>query len=562
MGWKRTAEPVLTRMPSVARPEGHVPFKRKLGWTAGVLLVYFFLTNVALFGLGSSQVVVTIQSDAPQGQIQSEFAGVVGPDPQVAETQDGSGYVITFPSLSDQQLQVLQQYTQSNYPGSGVEERTGDVFGQFRSILAGASGSILHLGIGPIVTASIVLQLLGGADLLGLDTNEPRDQVLYQGLQKVLVVVMVVLTGAPMVFSGGPSGGFLPASAVSIGGMSFGPAGSQWLIFGQVFVGGVLILFLDEIVSKWGVGSGVGLFIIAGVSQSLVGGLFSWGVGEGSTLGLIPTWISILTGQAGISAPFAGGFEEVFFGQGQILAVFTTLLIFGIVVYAESVRVEIPLSHARVKGARGRFPVKLIYASVLPMILVRALQANLQFFGRILESQFGSLPAWFAQYNANGQPISGIMYYTNPIRRPEDWMWFVANPIGNVEPWQIMLRIGVDLTFMVIGGAIFAIFWVETTDMGPDATARQIHNSGMQIPGFRQNGGVIEKVMERYIPAVTVIGGALVGLLAVMANMLGTIGGVSGTGLLLTVSITYKIYEEIAEEQLMDMHPMMRQMFG
>jgi preprotein translocase subunit SecY len=98
--------------------------------------------------------------------------------------------------------------------------------------------------------------------------------------------------------------------------------------------------------------------------------------------------------------------------------------------------------------------------------------------------------------------------------------------------------------------------------MGPKATAKQIQNSGMQIPGFRQNTGVIEKVMERYIPQVTVIGGALVGLLAVLANMLGTIGGVSGTGLLLTVSITYKLYEEIAEEQLMEMHPMMRDMFG
>jgi preprotein translocase subunit SecY len=84
----------------------------------------------------------------------------------------------------------------------------------------------------------------------------------------------------------------------------------------------------------------------------------------------------------------------------------------------------------------------------------------------------------------------------------------------------------------------------------------------MQIPGFRRNPQVIERVMERYIPQVTVLGGALVGLLAVMANMLGTVGQVSGTGLLLTVSITYKLYEEIAEEQLMEMHPMMRQMFG
>ncbi|MFB6092190.1 MAG: preprotein translocase subunit SecY, partial [Haloquadratum sp.] len=184
MGWKEAAEPVLTRMPSVARPEGHVPFRRKLGWTAGILVLYFFLTNVTMFGL-----------------------------------QTGGG---------------------------------GDFYGQFRSILAGAQGSILQLGIGPIVTASIVLQLLGGADLLGLDTDDPRDQVLYQGLQKLLVVVMICLTGLPMVFAGN----FLPPSEALAQSLGIGIAGVKTLIFAQMFVGAILILFMDEIVSKWGVGSG------------------------------------------------------------------------------------------------------------------------------------------------------------------------------------------------------------------------------------------------------------------------------------------------------------------
>jgi len=507
MGWKDTAEPLLTRMPAVRRPEGHVPFKRKLGWTAGVLVLYFFLTNVFLFGLGGGQ-------------------------------------------------------------GS-------DVFGQFRSILAGGQGTILQLGIGPIVTASIVLQLLGGADLLGLDTqNNPRDQVLYQGLQKVLVLVMCCLTGLPMVFAGS----FLPVDSAVAQQLGIGTMGVKWLMFAQIFMGGVLILYMDEVISKWGVGSGIGLFIIAGVSQQLIGGLISVpAIGAGEA-GLIPTWFGMLFGELSfgsiVLAPdaqlgsvlSASGFEALLFGSGDIIALVTTVLIFAVVVYAESVRVEIPLSNTRVKGARGRFPVKLIYASVLPMILVRALQANLQFLGRIIYAQLGpDMPAWLGQYQdtASGvsQPIGGLFYYMAPIRDPADWMFFIGAG-GAAEPWQIMLRIGIDLTFMVIGGGIFAIFWVETTDMGPEATAKQIHNSGMEIPGFRRNVSVIEKVLERYIPQVTVIGGALVGLLAVMANMLGTIGGVSGTGLLLTVSITYKIYEEIAEEQLMEMHPMMRQMFG
>jgi preprotein translocase subunit SecY len=489
MSWKDTAEPVLTRMPSVRRPERHVPFKRKLAWTAGVLVLYFFLTNVQLFGLGTG--------------------------------------------------------------GS-------DAFGRFRSILAGGQGTILHLGIGPIVTASIVLQLLGGADLLGLDTqNNPRDQILYQGLQKLLVLVMICLTGLPMVFAGQ----FLPASPDLASSLGISTTGVNVLIFAQVFVGGVLILYMDEVISKWGVGSGIGLFIIAGVSQQLIGGLLAIGALPGNTLGVIPAYIQMALGSLSFT------FQDLLFGFGGsgatgpsvagIIAIFTTIAIFSIVVYAESVRVEIPLSHARVKGARGRFPVKLIYASVLPMILVRALQANLQFLGQILHAQVG-IPAWLGDYT-DGQATSGLFYYVQPIQTPGDWMWWLGT---SQEPWQIMIRIGVDLTFMVIGGAIFAIFWVETTDMGPEATAQQIQNSGMQIPGFRQNPGVLEKVLERYIPQVTVIGGALVGLLAVLANMMGTIGGVSGTGLLLTVSITYKIYEEIAEEQLMEMHPMMRQMFG
>ena len=491
MSWKDAAEPVLTRMPVVARPEGHVPFKRKLLWTAGVLGIYFFLTNIALFGL------------------------------------DAGG---------------------------------SDIFGQFRSILAGGQGSVLQVGIGPIVTASIVLQLLGGANLLGLDTdNDPRDQVLYQGLQKLLVLIVTAATAAPMVFTGN----FLPASQTVGNALGIGVTGVQLLIFAQVFVGGILILFMDEIVSKWGVGSGVGLFIIAGVSQQLIGGLFSWS-GLGAT-GLFASWYGILFGDIGLGPTFtAQWFQSLLFDPGNILALVTTLLIFGIVVYAESVRVEIPLSHARVRGARGRFPVKLIYASVLPMILVRALQANVQFVGQIIYSQMGdSMPALLGVYpDSQLEPVDGFFYYVAPIQARADWMWFLGLTPAGIDPWQIGLRVAIDLTFMVVGGAIFAIFWVETTGMGPEATAKQIQNSGMQIPGFRRNPQVVEKVMERYIPQVTVIGGALVGLLAVMANMLGTIGNVSGTGLLLTVSITYKLYEEIAEEQMMEMHPMMRQMFG
>ncbi|MCQ8905713.1 MAG: preprotein translocase subunit SecY, partial [Methanothermobacter sp.] len=69
-----------------------------------------------------------------------------------------------------------------------------------------------------------------------------------------------------------------------------------------------------------------------------------------------------------------------------------------------------------------------------------------------------------------------------------------------------------------------------------------------------------EKILKRYIPTITILGGAFVGLLAFVADLTGSLGG--GTGVLLTVGIVYRLYEEIAQEQLMDMHPILRSFLG
>lgn len=488
MSLRESLEPIFSRLPAVSSPEGHVHFKTKLMWTLGILMLYFILTNVPLFGLSAESI---------------------------------------------------------------------DLFESYRAFFAGASGSLMMLGIGPIVTASIVLQLLVGADVVKLDLSDPNDQALFQGAQKFLVIIMIILQTLPQMFGGfiQPSGSVAAALGVSTGVMSA-------ILFVQIFIGGILILFMDEIISKWGIGSGVGLFIVAGVSQQIVTGIVNWVPGEdGLPVGIIPKWIYIIQnfGSEAIST------DPMFLLlNAGILALITTVIIFLLVVYVESTRIEIPLAHSSVRGARGRYPVKLIYASVLPMILVRALQANLQLIGLVLHrSGLGFL----GEYSGS-TPISGLMYYLSPIRSPQDWIpslvreAYTQYPVAPPATWQIGLHVLVDAIMLIGGGIIFAIFWIETTGMGPKPTAKKIFNSGMQIPGFRRNIGSIEKVMERYIPKVTVIGGAFIGFLTLVASLLGTIGGATGTGLLLAVSIVYRLYEDIASEQMMEMHPMMRSFFG
>jgi preprotein translocase subunit SecY len=163
------------------------------------------------------------------------------------------------------------------------------------------------------------------------------------------------------------------------------------------------------------------------------------------------------------------------------------------------------------------------------------------------------------------------MYYLSPISGPTNWIPSIvssSNPglielgLSPIASWQIILHVLVDAAFLIIGGIIFAIFWIETTGMGAKNVAAKIHASGLQIPGYRRNPASIERLMERYIPKVTVIGGVIIGLLTLIASLMGTLGGAGGTGLLLAISIVYRLYEQIASEQIQEMYPMMQKVFG
>ncbi len=190
------------------------------------------------------------------------------------------------------------------------------------------------------------------------------------------------------------------------------------------------------------------------------------------------------------------------------------------------------------------------------MILVRVLQANIQMIGMLLSNAGITILGEFQEQ----QPINGLMWYIAPINQPQDWMWWLVD-LGHA-PWEVMLRMGIDITVMVLGGAIFALFWVKTAGLDSKDVARQIQRSGMHIPGYRRNVQVLERYLDRYIPRITIIGGAFIGILSVVANLFGVVGAVGGTGLLLAVSITYRLYEEIASQQIMEMYPFMRSFFG
>ena len=417
-------------------------------------------------------------------------------------------------------LVLVLYYILSQIPLYGLSSGAVDQFAQVRAVMAGSFGSILTLGIGPIITASIVLQLLVGAKLLNLDLSTHHDKALFQSTQKVLAILFTLFEALVLVFTG---------SLSPIDNSYFG------VLLLQLVIGAVLILYLDEVVSKWGFGSGIGLFIAAGVAEQIVVGSFNFiPTASGALPGKIPGFIQGL---------IAGSPDFT-----MLIPIFALIVVFLVAVYGESMRVEIPISHGqvkghgRVRGAVGKYPLKFIYASNMPVILTSALLVNVSLIASIFQKV--------------GFPIFGEVQQGKAISGLALWL---STPTGSViftNPLRVLFFAIVYLLCCVL----FSWLWVEISGLNAREVSKKLYQSGIQIPGFRSSKRQLYKMMKKYIPPLTILGGLFVGLLAFGADLTGALGG--GTGVLLTVGIVYRLYEEIAQEQLMEMHPMLRNFLG
>src|SRR3989338_6032011 len=346
------------------------------------------------------------------------------------------------------------------------------------SIILGAEfGSIISLGIGPIVTASIVLQLLNGSGIWKFDLSTPDGKKSFQGTQKFLSLFFIIFESAIYVFLGGLSpDGF--ANIVTPSHPLY--ASLELILIFQLFLGGLLILFLDEVVSKWGFGSGISLFIAAGVSKGIFITAFNWIVPPGATSppGAIPAFFVSLT---------IGDVTGALIAISSVLA---TIFVFVIAVYAQSMKVEIPLSFGMVRGQGIRWPLSFIFTSNIPVILVAALIANFQLWGRLLQNVGYPLLGTFSA--STGSPISGFVYWLQGPSIVRDIIQQHTFLIG-ITPYIQAL---VYVLFFVVGSVIFSVFWVQTAGMDAKTQSRQMISSGLQIPGFRKDERVLERLLN------------------------------------------------------------------
>jgi preprotein translocase subunit SecY len=420
-------------------------------------------------------------------------------------------------------------------------------------ITASKVGSLITAGIGPIVLASIFLQLFVGAKIIDIDLTDEKEKSRFQGAQKALALILaffeagiyVYTNAVPVKGSGVPVENIVPL----FGSLLF----TQALVIFQLAMGSIILLYLDEVVAKQGIGSGISLFIAAGVSLAVVEG----------TLGvLIPNAISALG---------EGGANAVPLAVAALLPLVFTFIVFIASSYAEGIRVEIPLVFERVRGIGGRYPIKFLYVSNVPVILAAALMMNFQLIARAIgDSSFYiggmNIVRLIAVTDSSGRLVDGLLYFMtpsfpNPIlvgyNAYVNSLLLSATQYTHIPEYVHVIAYVITMVVLCV---IFGTFWIETTGMGAKDIAEQLKGSGLQVPGFRRDPRVIEKVLDKYIPMITILGSIFVGLLAAFADLTGALG--TGTGILLTVGILNNMYDILKREQMLELYPALRSLVG
>jgi len=408
-----------------------------------------------------------------------------------------------------------------NIPIWGLSTTAASSLAVYQIILASNIGTLLTVGIGPIVVASIILQLLVGTGIWKLNFSNPDDRSLFQSTQKILAIILSF---------------FEAFIYVRVGFLTPEP-GYFFLVLLQVALGSVVLLYLDEVVQKYGIGSGISLFIAGNVAASIFWRIFA-------PISVSQAGIQILSSGAFLDFSTGAGLIWTFFanvGAGVYSAIITNifpilfaLIIFFIVVYFEGVYVNIPITMGKTSQL-GRYPVKFFYVSNLPVILAAALFANIALLYAIVEKK--AIPV-----------LTTVLFYlskytTSPNNLVENLFLHGFSGMGG----QILQAV-IYLILLSLVCIFFGIMWVKMAGQDSEAVSNQLQRSGMYLPGFRRDPRVIRGVLDRYIPTITIIGSIFVAVLAGFANITGAVG--TGMGILLTVDIVYRLYEEIVKEQV------------
>ncbi|KAI5192435.1 protein transport protein SEC61 subunit alpha [Nematocida sp. AWRm77] len=401
-----------------------------------------------------------------------------------------------------------------------------------RAMMAGNRGTLMDLGLGPILMAGSITNFLTMSDIISVDESIKEDEVLFNAFQKLLALIITfghALVQVGTGFFGTPEHLGFPVCV---------------LIIVQLMFSGVIIILLDELLQKgYGLGSGANLFIVANICESIVWKAFSpsvYNTGKGPEFeGSVLSFMQLLK----IRRNKFEAVYEAFFRKNlpNLFCLCTTAAMFALVIYLYNIRLELPLESMQAKIPQMKWPIKLFYVPSTPIILQNQAITTFYRFSKFLSDRLPGrwytriLGTWDVRESMSYEPVSGFAYYISP---PSNLWAAVKNPL------HFLVYSG----FMLGTSALLAYYWVEmdisqssASKIGKHLTRQKLVVKGHSIQGTQD-------ILNRYIPIASVLSGLLIGGIYILSDLFDTIG--SGQNIILAVSIIGQYFELFAKEQM------------
>ena len=343
--------------------------------------------------------------------------------------------------------------------------------------------SIVMLGVGPYITASIIMQLgtiiFPQVKQAYFEEGE-SGRAKFIGWSRLLTIPIAILQGVGFLFLLESQGIVAHLSTVGL-----------IANIALIVAGSMLLMWLGELVTEFGIGNGVSLIILAGILAS------------------VPSSIS--------QTLFAATAANI-----PAYLAFTALglaMIYAVVVVSDAER-SIPIAYARAvrgaamsQGAATYLPIRLLQAGVIPIIFA----LSLLLLPQMALSMLGALNNSFAS--------SAALWYTA----------FLSNP------WQY----GAVYFILVV---LFTYFYTAVT-FEPHRVAENLQKSGAFVPGVRP-GRETEEYIGSVVNRVTLPGATFLGLIAVAPSIIQGLTGITtlvlgGTALLIAVQVALDLAHKI-----------------
>ncbi|ELQ74615.1 Transport protein Sec61, alpha subunit [Trachipleistophora hominis] len=424
---------------------------------------------------------------------------------------------------------LLIYLVSSQVPLFGIlNTNSADPFYWMRMMMASNRGTLMDLGISPVVTSSMIMQMLSSLEIVRVNSKVKEDQTLYSAASKLLAVLLTVGQSIVQV----STGFYGPTSDIGIQ--------VSLLLVIQLFFSGIIIILLDELLQKgYGLGSGVNLFIATNVCESIVWKALSpkmhttaRGIEfEGSLIALFHLLF--------VRKNKLYALHEAFFRENlpNMMTLTSTLFIFALVIYVHGVRVNLRTESLQVKGQQGNYPIKLLYSSTMPIIVQNYIISHASTVSRFLYQKFPDvflvrlLGVWTMRKNGKMVPISGICYFLFP---PDSLMDIFRKPLYFMVYTSIVL----------LSSAFLSRAWIDMTESNQNDVARSLINRRVTIKGVPERN--LANKLGEYIPTAAFLGGLVIGFIVMLSNILDTIG--SGTNIFLAVSIVWQYCELFNKE--------------